>query len=195
MRWFLIVVAVAAALWAGTCYYQSRHDAGKEFKQNAKAAAETSAVAHKATVKAASEVARVDTLYLPGRIQWREAKARLDTSNHEAVAIARAADTVFLGDSIRIAARDTLIASQKREIGAVRHELDVWKRKPGNPRFQAYAEGLYDLVHSAPVARAGVDFHVFGPLSVAGAGEYMVPLQGQTASSFRVTAGVRFNFQ
>jgi hypothetical protein len=195
VRWFLAVVAVAVAMWAGTCYLQSRHDAGQTFKRDSKAAAETSAVAHTATVKAATIVSRVDTITLPGRIRWREAKARIDTSNHAAVEIARAADVVIAGDSSRILARDTLIAAQRRELGAVRHELAVWKKKPGNPRFQAYAEGLYDLVHSAPVARAGVDFHVIGPLSLAGAGEYAVPLQGQTNSSFRVTAGVRFNFQ
>jgi hypothetical protein len=197
VRWFLAVVVVAVALWAGTCYYQSHHDKTQDFKRDSKAARESTVVAHTATVKAGTEVARVDTVWLPGRIRWRAARDRAlaDTANHEAVAIARIADSVITGDSLRILARDTLIAAQKREIRAVSHELDVWKRKPGPPRLQAYAEGLYDLIHSAPVARVGVDFHVIGPLSVAGAGEYAVPLQGQTNSSFRVTAGVRFNFQ
>jgi hypothetical protein len=193
VRWFLIVVAVLAALWVGTCYYQSRHDANQDFKRESKAAAESTAVAHKATEKATEIVTRIDTVTLPERIRWRTILQTVRDS--QAVRIVHVADTIIRHDSIRIAARDTLIDAQRRELGAVRHELQVWKQKPGNPRFQAYAEGLYDLVHSAPVARLGVDFHVIGPLSVAGAGEYAVPLQGQTASSFRVIAGLRFNFQ
>jgi hypothetical protein len=76
----------------------------------------------------------------------------------------------------------------------LKRELDVWQNKPGPARIQAFAEGLYDLAHSVPVARLGVTARLVGPISVSAAGEYAAPRAGQSNPAFRANVGVRYNF-
>lgn len=196
LRYFIFVLVFGALAWSVLHIIQRQDAATAQWKRDAVIAGQGTATAHKATAAARAEVARVDTLYLPGRDRWRavaDSAIAHEKTNPEAASVARHADTVMVGDFVAIRARDNLIVKQGAELDSTQKELATWKRKPGAPRFQLYGEGLYDLLHSVPVVRAGLDIRIFGPLTLATAGEYAV--QSPTmAGGFRVVTGVRMNF-
>jgi hypothetical protein len=167
----------ALALWAFDAY---RHRGSKTpFEQKADSAkAETQA----ATVL----VARTDTLWLPAQTRYITVRDR-NASNPAAHEVGVACDSALAAQGRRVAARDTLV-------GALRRELDVWQNKPGPPRLEAYAEGLYDAVNAVPVARLGASFRVAGPIDAIAQAEYAAPKAGQSNPSFRAVAGIRYRF-
>jgi hypothetical protein len=181
LRGFLYTIgaAIAAALviWG---YSALRHRGDKTpFQQKAEAA-------HDTTTHAEALVARTDTLWLPAKNQYIAARNR-NAGVPAAHEVGVACDSALAAQDRRIAARDTLV-------GALKRELDVWQNKPGPARIQAFAEGLYDLAHSVPVARLGVTARLVGPISVSAAGEYAAPRAGQSNPAFRANVGVRYNF-
>lgn len=178
---FLKVIGLALAIGLGIWGYSwIRHRGDKTpFEQKADAA-------HEVTDSAQALVARVDTLWLPAQTKYLTIRERTK-GNPVAHEVAVACDSALAAQDRRIAARDTLT-------GALKRELDVWQNKPGPPRLQAYAEGLYDLAHSVPVARLGATLRVAGPISVSAAGEYAAPQAGQSTPAFRANVGLRYNF-
>jgi hypothetical protein len=194
--YFVLVLAVGGAVWGVLRIVQNQDAAAAQFKREAKTAKQGTAIAHKATEAARADVARVDTLYLPGRIRWRalaDSTIAHEKTNPQAANVAHHADTVLVGDSVVIAARDKLIAKQDAELDSTKKELKVWQHKPGAPRLQLYGEGDWDLINQVPVVRAGLDVHVWRALSLTSLGEYA--LKSPTMpGGFRVTAGVRFTF-
>jgi hypothetical protein len=159
----------ALALWGFDSY---RHRGDKTpFEQKAD------------TAKAATTAA---TLWLPARNNYLAAKQRT-AAVPAAREVAVACDSALAAQDRRIVARDTLV-------GALRRELDVWQNKPGPPRLEAYAEGLYDAVNAVPVARLGASFRVAGPIDAIAQAEYAAPKAGQSNPSFRAVAGIRYRF-
>src|SRR6185503_82304 len=134
----LVVIGAALAIALGVWGYSAyRHRGDKTpFQQKADAA-------HDTTTRAEILVARTDTLWLPAKTKYLTIRDR-NSGSPQAHEVAVACDSALAAQDRRIAARDTLTTALKRE-------LDVWQNKPGPPRLQAYAEGLYDLAHSVPV--------------------------------------------
>lgn len=62
------------------------------------------------------------------------------------------------------------------------------------PRYQPYAEAMYDVAHQVPVVRAGATAKVFGPIDLSVAGEYAAPQAGDSKPAFRALAGIRVRF-
>lgn len=171
------VVAFMLAMW-GYDSWKHRGDSSA-FQQTANAA-------HDTTARAELLVAHTDTLWLPAQTKYLTVRER--TKNvPEARQVAQACDSALAAQDRRIAARDTLTS-------ALRRELKVWQDKPGPPRLQAFAEGLYDVVHAVPVARLGATFRVAGPISVSAAGQYAAPRVGNSDPAFRATVGLRYDF-
>jgi hypothetical protein len=181
LRGFLYTIGVAAAaallIWGYSAY--RNHGDKTPFQQKAEAA-------HDTTTRAEALVARTDTLWLPARDSYLTAKKK-NADVPAAREVAVACDSALAAQDRRIAARDTLV-------GALHRELNVWQNKPGPPRVQAYAEGLYDLAQMVPVARVGVTARLVGPISLSAAGEYAAPRAGQSNPAFRANVGVRYNF-
>lgn len=178
-----VVIVVGAALlgalvlWAFDSY---RHRGDKTpFQQKADAA-------QAATTAATALVAKTDTLWLPARNNYLAAKQRT-AAVPAAREVAVACDSALAAQDRRIVARDTLV-------GALRRELDVWQNKPGPPRLEAYAEGLYDLAHSVPMARLGATFRIAGPISASSAVSYAAPRAGSSSPDLRATVGIKYTF-
>jgi hypothetical protein len=167
----------ALALWGFDAY---RHRGSKTpFEQKADSAkAETQA--------ATALVAKTDTLWLPARNNYIAAKQRT-AAVPAAREVAVACDSALAAQDRRIVARDTLV-------GALRRELDVWQNKPGPPRLEAYAEGLYDVANSVPVARLGATFRIVGPIAATSAVSYAAPRAGSSSPDLRATVGIRYTF-
>lgn len=167
----------ALALWGFDSY---RHRGDKTpFEQKADSA--------KAATQAATVlVAKTDTLWLPAQTRYLTVRDR-NASNPAAHEVGVACDSALAAQGRRVAARDTLV-------GALRRELDVWQNKPGPPRLEAYAEGLYDLAHSVPVARLGATFRIAGPIAATSAVSYAAPRAGSSSPDLRATVGIRYTF-
>jgi hypothetical protein len=180
-RGVLYTVGAAGGLALGIWGYSAyRHRGDKTpFQQRAEAA-------HDTTTRAEILVAHTDTLWLPAQTRYITVRDR-NSGNPAAHEVAVACDSALAAQDRRVAARDTLV-------GALKRELDVWQNKPGPPRLQAFAEGMYDLAHSVPVARVGLTARVMGPISLSAAGEYAAPPAGRSDPAFRATVGVRYNF-
>jgi hypothetical protein len=185
MKWYLhpvalffgVVITLMLGAW-GFNWYEHRGDK-TPFDQKADSA-------HKAVVHDSIIVYQTDTVY--GRAQTKYLTIRDKNANvPQAHEVGVACDSALAAEDRRVAARDTLI-------GALRREVVVWQEKPGPPRIQAYAEGLYDVAHRVPVARAGATFKMVGPISLSAAGEYAAPQVGKSDPAFRVTAGLRYDF-
>jgi hypothetical protein len=181
-RGFLLVIgsalAIALGIWGYSAY---RHHGDKTpFQQKAEAA-------HDTTTRAEILVAHTDTLWLPAKTRYLTVRDR-NAGNPAAHEVAVACDSALAAQDRRVAARDTLV-------GALKRELDVWQNKPGPPRLQAFAEGLYDLAHSVPVARIGATARLIGPISLSAAGEYAAPRAGDSNPAFKATLGVRYDFR
>lgn len=181
LRGFLYTIGVATAIALGIWAYSAYRNHGDKtpFQQKAEAA-------HDTTIRAEALVARTDTLWLPAQTKYLTVRAR-NAGNPAAHEVAVACDSALAAQDRRIAARDTLT-------GALRRELVVWQNKPGPPRIQAYAEGLYDLASTVPVARVGLTARLVGPVSLSAAGEYAAPRAGQSNPAFRADVGIRYNF-
>jgi hypothetical protein len=167
----------ALALWGFDAY---RHRGSKTpFEQKADSAkAETQA--------ATALVAKTDTLWLPARNNYIAAKQRT-AAVPAAREVAVACDSALAAQDRRIVARDTLV-------GALRRELDVWQNKPGPPRLEAYAEGLYDVANAVPVARLGATFRIVGPIAATSAVSYAAPRAGSSNPDLRATIGIKYTF-
>lgn len=90
-------------------------------------------------------------------------------------------------------------ASRKADsltIVALRKDLATTEAKPEKqlPRYQPYAEALFDVAHQVPVIRAGATAKVFGPIDLSVAGEYAAPQAGKSDPAFRALAGIRVRF-
>jgi hypothetical protein len=181
LRGFLYTIGVAAAIAFGIWAYSAYRNRGDKtpFQQKAEAA-------HDTTTRAEALVAHTDTLWLPAQTKYLTVRDR-NAGNPAAHEVAVACDSALAAQDRRIAARDTLV-------GALHRELNVWQNKPGPPRVQAYAEGLYDLATRVPVARLGVTARLVGPVSLSAAGEYAAPRAGQSNPAFRADVGIRYNF-
>jgi hypothetical protein len=178
---FLLTIGAAIAIGLGIWGYSAYTHRGDKtpFQQRAEAA-------HDTTARAEALVAHTDTLYLPAREDYLRAKKK-NAAVPAAHEVAVACDSALAAQDRRVAARDTLV-------GALKRELDVWQNKPGPPRIQAFAEGMYDLAHSVPIARVGVTARVVGPISLSAAGEYAAPPAGRSDPAFRAIVGVRYTF-
>jgi hypothetical protein len=181
LKGFLYTVGAALAIAIGIWSYSAYTHRGNKtaFEQKAEAA-------HDTTTRAEVLVAHTDTLWLPAQKEYITVRDR-NAANPAAHALGVACDSALAAQDRRVAARDTLV-------GALKRELDVWQNKPGPPRVQAFAEGLYDLAHSVPVARLGLTARVAGPISLSAAGEYAAPPAGRSDPAFRATVGVRYTF-
>lgn len=177
--WKLVigVVVLFLALWAFQWYKSG--DSMSLFKRQAKEAATATEVARE-------EVVRVDTVYAPSLIRYRTVR-EANRDNAGAVAVAVACDSALTGDSIRLAARDTLIKRQTAE-------LKVWMDKPGPPRIQPYVEAMYDMANAVPVGRVGVTARVAGPIALSAAGQYTAPRAGTADVRLQATVGLRYTF-
>lgn len=185
MKWYLhpvalffgVAITAMLAVW-GFSSWEHRGDK-TPFQQQADSA-------HTAVVHDSILVYQTDTAYLKGQTKYvtiRDRNANVPAAHEVGVAC----DSALAAQDRRVAARDTLVSSLRREV-------NVWQNKPGPPRLQAYAEGLYDLAQSVPVIRAGATFKVVGPISLSAAGEYSAPRVGKSDPGFRAVAGVRYSF-
>lgn len=172
-----LALAIALGIW-GYSWYRNRGDKSA-FQQKADAA-------HDSTLAAEILVARTDTLWLPAQTRYLTVRERTK-ANPQAHEVAVACDSALAAQDRRIAARDTLT-------GALRRELTVWQNKPGPPRLQAFAEGMYDFANAVPVARVGATLRLVGPIALSAAGEYAAPPAGQGTPAFRANVGIRYTF-
>jgi hypothetical protein len=181
LRGFLYTIGAATAVALTFWGYEAIHHRGDKtpFQQKAEAA-------HDTTTHAEALVAHTDTLWLPAKNNYLGIRDR-NAGVPAAHAVGVACDSALAAEDRRVAARDTLV-------GALKRELDVWQNKPGPPRLQAFAEGLYDVIHSTPVARIGATARVAGPIDLSIGGDYSAPPSGQSTPVFRATVGVRFRF-
>lgn len=174
---FVVALAVFLGLWG---YQWNKNRGSISAFQN------TADTAHVSTEAAKAEVARVDTVWLPSLIRYRAAK-EANRGNAGAVAVAVACDSALAGDSIRLAARDTVIKRQQTE-------LKIWMNKPGPPRIQPYVEAMYDVAHMVPVGRLGITARVAGPIALSAAGQYTAPRAGTADVGLQAQVGLRYSF-
>lgn len=177
VRFFEIVVIVFLALWAFQCYQKRGMQTSYQIQ---------TAAAKAATDVAVTDVKVADSVRAPALVSYAVVRNRT-RGNPAANDVGGAADKVIKADSNAIAKRDTAFKKQ----GA---ELTLAQNPPGPPRFQAYAEGLYDLAHLVPVIRGGATFRLVGPISASAAGEYAAPPLNQSKPQFRAVIGLRFTF-
>lgn len=82
---------------------------------------------------------------------------------------ARERDIITHADTLRVAC-DTLKKADTSLISSVKTEAKIAESPPGK-HIQFFGEALYNLIDRQPVARAGVELHIFKALYLTGAEE------------------------
>ena len=143
-----------------------------------------------AVAQAESAVVRVDTVWrtrLQGYPVYRDAAIAANPNNAPLRELAKKCDELMTTCQMRVEAGNNLADSLRKQVA----DLKVQKKIP-EPRFSAFAEGLYDFVHREPVLRGGGAMRVIGPLSLTIAAEASA---GMEESRQRAMAGLRFTFR
>lgn len=186
--WVIGAALAAFGLWWGYGRYERWQDHRRSAWQYSVDSAATDKVSK---LKAA---ARADTIYKQGETVYIRGRDRILTSpggnTPEVRACFALADTLKSQCDRRHEADTAALHSTERE-------LELWKSKPPPPsarRLQAYGEGLYDVLHQAPVIRAGATFRLFGPVSLSAAGDLAIPPAGESRITTRALLGARINF-
>lgn len=127
-------------------------------------------------------------VYLEGKTRIIHAAA--GTTGEQAVR------ACFALADVRISKCEASRKADSATIVALRKDLATTEAKPERqlPRYQPFAEALYDLAHQVPVIRAGATAKVFGPIDLSVAGEYAAPQAGNSTPAFRALAGIRVRF-
>lgn len=116
----------------------------------------------------------------------RDRTLRANPTNQPARDVASAADVVVdSADALR-AVNDTLRDSLVAQVKAVK---DLKKKAP--PRISAFVLGGYDWFNSTPIAQAGAEVRVGGPLSVTA---YVEAARGDDAEKIRSRGVVAAKF-
>lgn len=128
-------------------------------------------------------------VYLAGRTRIIHDAA--GTSGEEAV------KACFALADVRISKCEASRKADSATIVALRKDLATAEAKPEKraPRYQPFAEALYDFANAVPVIRAGATAKVpWVPVHLSIAGEYSAPPAGESKPAFRALAGLRVNF-
>lgn len=184
-------VFVGLALLVALALFGYRQYGAWQNAQVVKWRADSSRVADSTRV-AVQRAMKLDTIYLQARGGYVAQRARVlssPTATARDTATIAACDVVVKTCDERHAA-DTLVAHN------LRAELAVARNRPTErpPRLQAWGEGLYDIVHMAPVFRAGAELRLIGPIKAVGAADISIPPAGQSRVTVRGLVGIRYVF-
>lgn len=181
-------VFVLALLFFGYNWYRGLAPARlAKWRADSTAVADTTRAATLRSVKADTQYQQGATIYLRGRD--RILHDTVHPPSVEVRACYAAADSLFSLCAIRHAADSS-------EKAALRAELAVARAKPTErpKRLNLFGEGLYDVLHMAPVFRAGAELRLLGPITAVGAADLSIPPAGQSRVNARALVGIRYVF-
>jgi hypothetical protein len=183
-------VVIALASLKGCDAYNASKQA--EWKASALKAANMRVAALRRADSANMVYAKTDTTYLRGRDVLLNPPPGRPAATPEVRACFALSDDLRSKCELRHDADTAALHATERE-------LDTWKHKPDpiNPRLTLYGEGLYDLVHAAPVFRAGVQFRLpfVNSINLTAAGDLAIPPAGQSKVTVRGLVGIHYQFR
>lgn len=89
-----------------------------------------------------------------------------------------------------------LQAADSVEKKKLRDELAIARARPTEraKRLELFGEGMYDLLSSAPVLRAGVQVRLIGRISATAVGDVTLPSVTRQRTVTRALVGIRYRF-
>jgi hypothetical protein len=181
--WIEIIVGVLALV--AFFFWLASRDASASAEWQQKLAAARAVVKTKTIIQRQASI-QYDTV----RVKWVTYRDRIlhDTVNPPTV---REREIIAQADK-PVTACDTLKVADSGLIHAQANEIKI-AESPPSKHVQFFGEALYNVVDRLPVARGGVELHVWRQLYIVGAGEYQVPSTGQPGQG-RLLVGGRLNF-
>lgn len=187
--WSLGAVLGLFLAWRGYIWNESRLDAQRvEHNRIVQAKDDSLVVSRREKAVLDSALAHQVPIYIAGRDRILRDPAK--PASPEVRACYAAADLVISACQKARAADSVVMAQQASLITTLRNPPPPRAAR----RIQAYGEGMYDVIHMAPVIRVGATARIFGPISLSAAGEYAAPPAGNSTPAFRALSGVRINF-
>jgi hypothetical protein len=142
-----------------------------------------------AVAQAESAVVRIDTVYRERVREYPVFRDRIVAANPDNAPLqefAKRCDQLVLTCEDRVAAGDRFADSLRKQV----KDLKTQKRAP-DPRFSAFLLGGYDYLRGKPLAQAGGDARIAGPLSLTA---YVEAAKGDSLERVRTRGVVALKF-
>jgi hypothetical protein len=185
LKFRVIEIVVGVMLGLLAIFWLNSHDATAAAEWKRQLAVAKAEVKTRTIIQRQASV-RYDTVH----VAWTRYRDRI---LHDTVTPPTVREREIIAQADKpVAACDTLKVTDTSLIGAQKKEIAVAENPPAK-HIQFFGEALYNVIDRLPVARAGVELHVWRSLYIVGAGEWDTAPVGQ-AGRLRGLVGARVNF-